>query len=137
MTLTIQYVNSNFASQFWPKVEGFIESARQHAGDDYTLDQVKMYVNTGQWALLVAVDEAGVVHGASTVMFVNGPNDRSAFITTMGGKLITNQDTFAQLKTILKNLGATKIQGASRPSAVRLWKRYGFTERYITVEAKI
>ena len=137
MNLTIRHVNVNFTAQFWSKVEGFIESARQHAGDDYTLDQVKMYVNTGQWALLVAVDEEDVVHGAATIMFNNSPNDRVAFITTMGGKLITNQDTFAQLKTILKNLGATKIQGASRPSVVRLWKRFGLVERYITVEAKI
>jgi hypothetical protein len=137
MILTVKHVNFNFAAQFWPKVESFIESAQQHAGNDYTLDQVKMYVNTGQWTLLVAVDEADVVCGAATVMFINSPNDRVAFITTMGGKLITNQDTFAQLKTVLKNLGATKIQGASRPSVIRLWKRFGFNERYTTVEVTI
>jgi hypothetical protein len=137
MTLTVQHVPQQFAAQTWPLVEKHIASANKYGGDDYTLDQIKMYVMQGQWVLLVATDEESKVQGAATVSFLNYPNDRVAFVTAIGGKLISNDDTFEQLKTVLRNMGATKIQGAARESIARLWKRYGFAERYTVVEVKI
>jgi hypothetical protein len=87
--------------------------------------------------LVVAVDDEGAIHGAATVSFLNYPNDRVAFITFIGGKLISNKDTFEQFKNLLKANGATKIQGAAREAIARLWSRYGFEERYRIVETKI
>jgi hypothetical protein len=137
MTLLVQHVPQQFAAQTWPLVGEHIASANKYGGDDYTLDQIKMYVMQGQWVLLVATDEEAKVHGAATVSFLNYPNDRVAFVTAIGGKLISNDDTFEQLKTVLRGMGATKIQGAARESIARLWKRYGFAERYVVVEVKI
>ena len=137
MTLTIQYVPVNYAAQTWPAVEKYIEMAIEHGHGDYTVDQIKMFVNVGQWLLLVARDEEGNIHGAATSSFINYPNDRVAFITCIGGKLISNQDTFKQFSNLLKANGATKIQGAARESIARLWSRYGFKERYIVVETRI
>lgn len=137
MNLTIQPVAVNFANQTWPLVEKYIAEAQKYGGDDYTLDQIKVYVNTGVWMLVVAVDEVGALQGAATVNFINYPNDRVAFVTYIGGKLISNQDTFAQFKNVLKASGATKIRGAAREAIARLWRRYGFEERYIIVETKI
>lgn len=137
MTLSIHNVALQHVHQTWPLVEGYIESAQKHGGNDYTLDQIKVFVAQGTWVLLVAVDEAGKIHGAATVNFSNYPNDRIAFITFIGGRLISNKDTFEQMKNILKSFGATKIQGAARESIARLWSRYGFEERYIIVETKI
>jgi hypothetical protein len=77
------------------------------------------------------------VHGAATVSFANYPKNRVAFITLIGGKLISNKDTFGQFSNILRNAGATKIQGMARPAIARLWKRYGFEERTILVEVKL
>jgi hypothetical protein len=87
--------------------------------------------------LLVAVDEEGKLHGAATVNFINMPNDRVAFITYIGGKLVSNKDVVKQLGNVLKGFGATKIQGAARESIARLWRRFGFYERYTIVETKI
>lgn len=137
MNLTIQPVAVNFANQTWPLVEKYIAEAQKYGGDDYTLDQIKVYVNTGVWMLVVAVDEVGALQGAATVNFINYPNDRVAFVTYIGGKLISSQDTFAQFKNVLKASGATKIRGAAREAIARLWRRYGFEERYIIVETKI
>ena len=137
MTLSIHHVALQHVHQTWPLVEEYIASAQKHGGDDYTLDQIKVYVGQGQWVLLVAADEEGKLHGAATVNFINMPNDRIAFVTFIGGKLISNQDTFEQLKRVLKSFGATKIQGAAREAIARLWSRYGFEERYIIVETKI
>lgn len=137
MTLSIHYVHQSHAAQTWPQAEPYIAEAIQHGGGDYTLDQAKLLVNMGSWMLLVAADENKQVQGAATVNFVNYPNDRVAFITFIGGKLISNQDTFAQMCDILKANGATKIQGYARPAIARLWSRYGFEERTALVEVKI
>jgi hypothetical protein len=137
MNLSIRHVPIEYVNQAWPLVEKFIESAQEYCGDDYTVSQVKVYVSSGQWLLVVAVDDEGAIHGAATVSFLNYPNDRVAFITFIGGKLISNKDTFGQFKNLLKANGATKIQGAAREAIARLWSRYGFEERYRIVETKI
>ena len=137
MKLTVNYVPQHLNAQTWPKVEGFIEEAMKYGFGDYTIDQAKLLVNMGSWLLLVAVDEEGNIHGAATVSFINSPNHRSAFITFIGGKLISNKDTFEQMSNILKANGATKIQGMARPSIARLWKRYGFYERTTLVETML
>ena len=56
MTLTVQHVPQQFVAQTWPLVEEHISSANKYGGDDYTLDQIKMYATQGQWVLLVATD---------------------------------------------------------------------------------
>ena len=137
MTLTVRTIHVQNIAQVWPLVEKYIADAQQYCADDYTLEQIKVYLSNGQWILLVAVDEEGAVHGAATVSMFNMPNDRIAFITFIGGKLVSNKDTFSQMAGILKGFGATKIQGAARESIARLWRRYGFEERYRIVETKI
>lgn len=137
MKLTVAPVQVQYAAQSWPKVEAHLVAAAQYCSDDYTIDQIHLMVCTGQWMLLVAVDEQNEVHGAATVNFINYPNDRVAFVTLIGGKLVSNADTFEQLKAILKQVGATKIQGAARESIARLWHKFGFEERYIVVETKL
>lgn len=137
MTLTVKAISPQYISQAWPLVEKYIADAQQYCGNDYTVEQVKVYLANGQWVLLVAADEEGAVHGAATVNVFNMPNDRIAFITFIGGKLISNKDTYSQMAGILKGFGATKIQGAARESIARLWRRYGFEERYRIVETKI
>jgi hypothetical protein len=121
----------------WPQIEKYVSSAIEYGHGDYTIDQIRLLINTGQWLLMVAIDEEGTVHGAAASSFLNYPNSRVAFITFIGGKLISNQETFKQMSDILKQHGATKIQGMARPSIARLWKRYGFEERTTLVEVKI
>ena len=135
--MIVKHVSTNYCAQVWPSVEKHIVSALEYGGDDYTLDQVKAFVCKGEWLLLVAVDEQGAIHGAATVSFLNMPNARIAFITFIGGKLISSRDTYAQMVQIFKQFGATKIQGAARESIARLWHRYGFEEKYRIVEASI
>lgn len=137
MNLIIQPVMPNFFHQTWPFVEKFIVDALQWGADDYTIEQAKTFLSRGDWLLVVATDEENKIHGASAINFFNMPNDRIAFVIAIGGKLISNQDTYVQFSTLLKGYGATKIQGAARESIARLWTRYGFKERYRIVEAKL
>jgi hypothetical protein len=123
-------------SQRWDAIAPFLEDALIYCDGDFSLDQVKVYVTSNQW-LLLGVFDGEDLKGAITVSFTNMPNDRVAFITAIGGKNITNSETFNQFQAILKAHGATKIQGSVRESVARLWRRLGFRERCILVERKI
>jgi hypothetical protein len=96
-----------------------------------------MFLTSGQWLLLVAVDEEKTIHGAMTVSFVNYPLHRIAFVTTTGGKFIANPELLEQLKVLVKAHGATKIQAFCRESMVRLLSRAGFEPRNTLVEVLV
>ncbi len=134
--MKIQHVALDYVNQVWPQVEQFINAALAYQ-DDYNIEHAKVYVANGTWTLIVASDEAGVIHGAATILFYNRPNDRVAFVVTMGGKLITGSETYTQFSTLLKAFGATYIEGASRESATRLWQRFGLKEKYRISGAKL
>ena len=134
--MKLQHVPLDWVPAVWPKVQPFIASALEHAKGDYTVEHVQAYLTSGRWALLVIVD-GETIHGAITVEFFNRPNDRVAFITAIGGRLVSNQDTFAQLKVLMLSMGATTIEGAARESIARLWSRYGFEEKYRIVGVKL
>lgn len=135
--MNIQHVPVEFRHQTWPIVEPFLNAELEHAQGDYTIDQIHMLVTTGQWVLVVAVDDGNKIHGAMTINFVTRPNDRVAFITNVGGKFIINQDTYSQLVALMRGFGATYIEAAGRKSIVRLLSRFGLTEKYTIVGAKL
>lgn len=138
MTITVQLVNTNHVYQVWDLVEPFLKSAEEKSGAaEYTLDHIKMYLTSGQWQLLAVVEGEKDIIGAMAVNFINYPIDRVAFITAIGGKSIATKEAYDSLCQVLKACGATKIQGAARESVARLWKRLGFEERAILVEAKL
>lgn len=139
MNLVIRPVDSSYVQQVWPMVEGYLQSALEKDGTctDYNIHHIQSFLANGQWLLLVAVDEQNQIHGAGTVSFINYPLSRVAFITAIGGKLISNDNTFEQLKAVLKQRGATKIQGYGREAIVRLWKRFNFEPRNTLVEVQI
>ena len=115
MTLLIQPVPVQIVNQVWDKVEPFIKDAEEKfGGAEYTAEQIKVYLILGEWMLLVATDENKEIQGAATVNFINYPASRVAFVTAIGGKLITSPDTFAQMSSIFKANGATKIQEIGR-----------------------
>lgn len=134
--MKIQHVALEYVNQVWPQVAYFIEVALDYQ-DDYTLEHAQVYVSNGTWALFVAVNDEDDVVGAATVQFYNRPSDRVAFVVTMGGKLITGQQTYAQFTDLLKAFGATYIECASRESATRLWQRFGLKEKYRVAGAKL
>ena len=143
MNLKIQPVDVNYVTQIWPLIESYLLDALTKENDApawsecYNIHHVQAFITSGIWLLLVATDEENQIHGAATVSFANYPMNRVAFITLIGGRLVSNKDTFDQLKMILKQRGATKVQGYGRESIVRLWKRYGFEPRTTLVEVQL
>jgi len=142
MAIAIQYVETANVSQVWPDVEPFLSDALNSSTDfpdwhqNYNIHHLQMFLTNGAWLLVVATEDDKIC-GACTVSFVNYPIHRVAFVTAIGGKLISNANTFNQFKLLLKQRGATKIQGYGRDSIVRLWKRYDFEPRLTLVEVLI
>lgn len=124
MTLVIKPVPVEYLHQTWPLVAGYIASSidkgTPNSTSDYSLDSVLCLLTSGQWILLVAVDEEDKIQGAMTVAFINYPLNRVAFVTATGGKDVVSKDTFAQLQAIAKHYGATKIQAMARPAMAKL-----------------
>lgn len=135
--MRIEVVHPDHFQYAWPLVEPFISSALEHSHGEYTTEQAKVYLASGAWTLYVAVDDAGALHGAGAVQFNSMPNDRVAFVIAIGGKLFTSQNTWQQFVDLLKSRGATRVEGAARESIARLWKRYGFDEKYRVVSVRI
>jgi hypothetical protein len=141
MKLTLQTVDTTYIAQTWPLVVNYIYDSLHEGLEerflDYRIDHVQSYLTSGQWLLVVAVDEQGEIRGASTLSFVNYPLNRVAFMTTTGGKMIANPAILEQLKVICRQRGATKIQAFCRDSMVRLLERCDFEPCSTLVEVKI
>jgi hypothetical protein len=137
--MKIQHVPPEYVNQVWLQVSDFVQAAidNQEGEGDYTLDQVRTFVTAGKWMLVVATTGDGKIRGCAIVNFFNRPNHRVAFITHIGGKLVTSPDTFNQFRTLLVTFGATSIEGAVNDAVARLWRRYGFIEKYRIVEVKL
>jgi hypothetical protein len=137
--MKIQHVPPEYVNQVWLQVSDFVQAAidGQEGESDYTLDQVRTFVTAGKWMLVVAVTGDNKVRGCAVVNFFNRPNHRVAFITHIGGRLVTNPDTFNQFRTLLTTFGATSIEGAVTDAVARLWRRFGFIEKYKIVEVKL
>lgn len=135
--MQIQNVHPNYVQQLWPSINTMLERALEHSGGEYSAEQLRMMLVRGEQVLLIANGESGIV-GAATIAFENYPNDRIAFITAIGGRLIAKQSLFDELKEWCRQQGCTKIRGAAREAVARLWhQKFGIEERYRIVEAPL
>ena len=135
--LTVKYVPKEYIHDVWVKVEGMLSNALRHSSGEYNTDQLKTMIVMGTQHLLV-VDDGENIKGAATICFENYPNERNAFITAVGGKLIANEDTWKQLEAWCKHAGCTKLRGFAFESVARLWKkRFNIETVYLVVEKKL
>lgn len=134
--MKFELVPNEWTARVWPQAEQFVKMAHEFAADEYTMEQAKTLVLTGVWNLLVATEEDKIC-GAVILALSNRPNDRAAFIVTMGGKNILNVDGINQIKEIAIKMGATVLEGAVRDSVARLAMRAGFTEKCKLIEVKL
>jgi hypothetical protein len=134
--MKFELVPTEWTARLWPEIEQYVSMAQEFSSDEYTVEQVKTLVLTGVWNLLVATEENKFC-GAVVMAVSNRPNDRAAFIVTMGGKNMVNVDGINQIKEIAVKLGATVLEGAVRESVARLAIKAGFTEKCRLIEVKL
>lgn len=125
MSWSVQEVPFEFVNRTWPLVEPLLIKSVKHSHGELTIQEVKVNVLRGVDTLFVALDDANQIQGAATVNFYNRTDNRVAFVTNIAGRLLADQDTFAQFCSQLRIKGATCIEGAVRDSLLRLWARLG------------
>lgn len=141
MNLKVVPVNPNYIHQTWPFVRKFVEDSLYighpfpEETASYKPEHVLQLLASGSWTLLVVLDKDAKIHGACTVSLINYPLHRVAFVTTYGGKFVSNDDVMNQFKALMKSYGATKIQAICRESMVRMLGKFDFEPRNVVVEA--
>ena len=135
--MTVKEVPLKYINMTWPMIEGHIESALRYADGEITLAEVKTYLIQGIWSLYVVVDEEERIQGSATIHYYNRTDNRIAFVTAIGGKLVTTPELFSQLGDILRANGATCVEGAVRDSLVRLWSRIGARKKSNLIQIKL
>lgn len=131
--LNLRIVPVTHMQQVWSEVSPLLASAMVHSAGEYDLNQLKVMLVDGKQTLLVLVDENDKIQTAFTIEWVNFPNHRIAFMTSIGGR--TDVNAFNQFKDWVKAHGGTKIQGAAFEAVAKLWNRkFKFENKYIIVE---
>lgn len=104
--------------------------------NDYGIVDVYNASKSGAWTVYIA-EEKNKITGVATVIFQQYPNDIVAYITAVSGRLVGDKATSDKLFDLLRARGAARVQGAARPSIVRLWRRIGLEEKYAIVEGQL
>lgn len=134
----VEIVPTQFVYHVWDQVEEFLAKGLVRSGGEYSVDHLKVFLTQGAQMLVVIIDDDNVIHGAVSVLFTNYPNERVAFITSVGGKALTDKDLWMQFENCVRQNGATLIRGAAFDSVARLWhKAFGTETRYVIVEKKL
>ena len=134
----IEVVPANYVYHVWDKVEPFITMGLANSGNEYTAEHIKVYLTRGEQVLVIVIDDEQTIHGAVVIEFTNFPNERVAFVTSVGGKMMTDKVLWAQFEDWLRQTGATVVRGAAYESVARLWRRaFGTETRYVIVEKKL
>lgn len=134
----VEVVPPHFVYHVWDQVEPLLQKGLARSGGEYSAEHLKVYLTQGAQMLVIIIDDENKIHGAVSVLFTNYPNDRVAFITSVGGKALIDQELWKQFENCLRQNGATLIRGAAFDSVARLWHQaFGTETRYVIVEKKL
>ena len=133
----VRHVPLEFIQHVWSDVEPMLEKAMAHSAGEYDTAQLKVMLVNGMQQLLV-VEDKGKIRGAATIAFENYPNDRIAFMTSVGGRMITDKECWNQFESWCKSRGCTKVRGFAFESVAKLWKqKFGVKTVYLVVEKEL
>jgi hypothetical protein len=119
---TVQIVAPNNIYNVWEDIKDYLNASINVSTGDCTLEQLKLLLVRGEQTLLVATNEEGKLTGAMAVEFINHPNSRVMFITSLGGSGIVNEQTFSQVESWARTQGATKVCAWAHEAQARLYK---------------
>lgn len=137
MNLTLYLVPAGHIIDVWEDVRPLLISGLENRDAEYSIDELHEFLLSGQWKLCIAADSDDKIHGAAAISFITYPNEHIAFVSSIGGRLIIDENTVTQFKTILRKLGATRLQGAVSEALARFYRRFDFERKAILVEMSL
>jgi hypothetical protein len=134
----IEHIKADKLDALWPQCSGFIQAGLALGEGEIDLSQVRQLIVLGNAELIAGYSHDNAVLGAMVIQFINFANFRVANVLSIGGSsIVASSVHWAQIKTWLKQSGASKVQGFCKPAQARLWRRIGFTQRYAVVRAEL
>jgi hypothetical protein len=128
-------LNSLDAKGVWPHIAKDVEECLA-TGPGNDIEQVRLSLIAGRSYLAVARDE-DEIKGAAVYQIVTKKNKKIAFVISMTGNGIANNDSINDFYRAIKEQGAERLQALCRPSAGRLWSRFGLKETYKIMEVDL
>ena len=134
--MTLYVVPTNQVKRFWYLAEPLLQKAIEKGNGEFTTGQLKLLVTQGQQQLLLAM-EKDICHSATTVQWVNYPNDRVAYITYLGGKDI--KEVADEFKEWVRQNGGTSIHCSTKYESIAklLINKHGYCKKYQLLELRV
>jgi hypothetical protein len=117
----------------WQEVAHYFQRALDKHDAEYTLDDLKKLILDGSWKLFVFVNN-DKINGAAVVSFITYPRSHTAFVTCIGGNQLVTEEYYKKFMVLLKEYGATKVQGYVTASIERLYRKLGIARKTTMVE---
>lgn len=124
-------------NQKWDEIKSWFSETERLTEQEFSIEQLKRFAETGQVILAVFQEDSGNIVGAFTIAFRDELNGRVAYLTMIGGRSVATKATFEEFKRFLRSFGANKIMGSASPAIARLWRRLGLTQKYVVVGSNI
>ncbi len=129
--LTVRFVDTAQLNLYWPACEPLIASGLEPSDGESNVEHVLALLQAQQGHLIVAVTPLEAVVFALVVQFLQYPNYKVAHVYSIGGRrVIESTQPWATIKAWMKQQGAVKVQGVSKPAQARLWQKLGFADTY-------
>ena len=93
MKLDLKIIPPQLVPQMWDQLLPFFQAAYDEAGvTEYGTTETLTFLTKGHWAAVGFFDESGKMHGALGLTMHAYPNERVAFVTAIGGRMLTNSE---------------------------------------------
>jgi hypothetical protein len=118
------YVPQNQVEQAWEDGAHLLGEACEKSDGDLTPESLLWKLLQGDLTLL------GHEHGWAAVQVQEYPTKRVLHVEAIYAPGLTSPNVLEDLKAFARHNRCSAIQGACKPSLVRLWKRKGFREAF-------
>ena len=127
-----RYVAPDELGNWWGAVGPFLMAAEARGG--YMNEEQVLYeIMKGSFMLFVGMENDEPV-GAATVELLNVNGLKLGIVRQMGGNMFIVEAEFENLLKYLKDLGIERVRMIGRRGWSRKLTRWGFKERYVTME---
>lgn len=133
-TLTI--VLGRDVADLWPICARWIRPSVDLSDGEYTMNDVKGMVVSGE-ALLAVAERDGQIVGAGVLEIHILPRFRLLHVLALGGRHVCTRQGLDQLRRIGRTLGCSKIQGWAKKPQMRLYRRLGMRPKFYVMRGDI
>jgi hypothetical protein len=120
--------------EIWKEVSIYFQRALDKHNAEYTLDDLKNLIINGGWKLFVFVNDENIIKGGAVVSFITYPKSHKAFVTCIGGNQLVHREYYLKFVQLMRDYGATRVQGYVTDSIERLGRRFGIIKTTSVVE---